>query len=130
MFSIDYKSRTPIYKQIIDNVSRLAVRGILAPESQLPSVRSLAIELSINPNTIAKAYAELERESIIYSVPGKGSFITGDIEKLRQRGQEKLRLQIEAVAEEAQSIEMTGSEFISLCQGAWHKTQKKGACND
>ena len=65
MFSIDYRSRTPIYRQIIDNVENLAARGVLQPDGQLPSVRSLAVELSINPNTIAKAYSELEAKGII-----------------------------------------------------------------
>ncbi|MDO4732644.1 MAG: GntR family transcriptional regulator, partial [Bacillota bacterium] len=74
MFAIDYKSRVPLYQQIVENVEKLTLRGILLPEQQLPSVRALAMELSINPNTIAKAYAELEARGLIYSLPGRGSF--------------------------------------------------------
>ena len=85
MFSIDYRSRTPIYRQIIDNVENLAARGVLQPDGQLPSVRSLAVELSINPNTIAKAYSELEAKGIIYSLPGRGSFLCGNSCALRRR---------------------------------------------
>ena len=59
MFTIDYKSRVPIYRQLVDRVEYLAARGLLSPGSQLPSVRALAVELSINPNTIAKAYSAL-----------------------------------------------------------------------
>lgn len=75
MIVIDYKDRRPIYEQIIERFQELILKGILEADSQLPSVRNLAMELSINPNTIQKAYAELERQGYIYSVIGKGSFI-------------------------------------------------------
>ena len=65
MILIDYKSRTPIYEQIIENVKTLIVSGVLERDQQLPSVRQLAQELAINPNTIQRAYQELEREGII-----------------------------------------------------------------
>lgn len=72
MILIDYKDRRPLYEQIVEKLSDLMVRGVLAQDSQLPSVRSLATELSINPNTIQRAYAELERQGYIYSVKGRG----------------------------------------------------------
>lgn len=75
MFDIDVKSRMPIYEQITENVKRLIIQGVLLPEEKLPSVRSLAQELTINPNTIQKAYRELEREGYVISRPGKGSFV-------------------------------------------------------
>ena len=75
MILIDYKDRRPLYEQIVEKLSDLMVRGVLAQDSQLPSVRSLATELSINPNTIQRAYAELERQGYIYSVKGRGSFV-------------------------------------------------------
>ncbi|MBQ2005002.1 MAG: GntR family transcriptional regulator, partial [Peptococcaceae bacterium] len=71
MILIDYKSRTPIYEQIIENVKALIVSGVLERDAQLPSVRQLAQDLAINPNTIQRAYAELEREGIIYSLKGR-----------------------------------------------------------
>ena len=74
MILIDYKDRRPLYEQIVEKLSDLMVRGILEQDSQLPSVRSLATELSMNPNTIQRAYAELERQGYIYSV--KGSFVS------------------------------------------------------
>lgn len=76
MIVIDYSDHRPIYEQITDRFRQLIVRNILAPETQLPSVRSLAVELSINPNTIQRAYQELERQGFIYSVKGKGSFVS------------------------------------------------------
>lgn len=76
MFSIDLTSRIPIYEQIRDKIIALIVSGTLAENDQLPSVRSLAKDTGVNPNTVAKAYQELERNGIIYSVPGRGSFIS------------------------------------------------------
>lgn len=75
MFTIDLTSRTPIYEQIHDKIIGLIVSGTLRENDQLPSVRSLAKDTGVNPNTVAKAYQELERSGIIYSVPGRGSFI-------------------------------------------------------
>jgi len=75
MFSIDLTSRTPIYEQIYEKIISLIVNGTLAENDQLPSVRTFAKTAGVNPNTVAKAYQELERNGIIYSVPGRGSFI-------------------------------------------------------
>lgn len=75
MFSIDLTSRTPIYEQIYKKVIELIVKGTLCENDQLPSVRSLAKDTGVNPNTVAKAYQELERNGIIYSLQGRGSFI-------------------------------------------------------
>lgn len=76
MFSIDLTSRIPIYEQIYENIINLIVKGRLAENDQLPSVRAFAKDAGVNPNTVAKAYQELERTGIIYSVPGRGSFIS------------------------------------------------------
>lgn len=76
MFSIDLTSRIPIYEQIYKKIIELIVQGTLCENDQLPSVRSLAKSAGVNPNTVAKAYQELERNGIIYSVQGRGSFIS------------------------------------------------------
>lgn len=78
MITIDYKSRVPIYDQITAGFIRLKSLGILKPHDKLPSVRSMASSLGINPNTVQKAYAILEADGVIYSVSGKGSFISDD----------------------------------------------------
>ena len=75
MFIIDVMSRIPVYEQIINQVETNILRGILKPGDKMPSVRSLSVNLSINPNTIQKAYTELDRRKLIVTVPGKGSFI-------------------------------------------------------
>ncbi len=78
MITIDYKSRVPIYDQITGGIIRLKSLGVLKAGDKLPSVRALAIDLGINPNTVQRAYNILETDGVIYSVAGKGSFISDD----------------------------------------------------
>ncbi len=78
MYSIDSQSRIPVYEQIVSQTERFVMIGLIKAEEPLMSVRSLSMELSVNPNTIQKAYSELERRGIINVVPGKGSFIAAD----------------------------------------------------
>ena len=77
MIHLDYRDSRPIYTQIVDNFRILIQKGILQEGDKLPSVRELASELSINPNTIQRAYREMEAEGLIASVTGKGSFVCG-----------------------------------------------------
>lgn len=76
MIVLDNQSRQPIYEQLKSRITELVLMEVYPPDMQLPSVRNLARELGVNPNTIQKAYQELERENVIYSVSGKGSFIS------------------------------------------------------
>ena len=76
MFQLDLKSRTSIYEQIVDNIKELVLAGVLSPESKLPSVRELSKTLTVNPNTIQKAYRELEYQGFIYTVSGLGTFVS------------------------------------------------------
>ncbi len=75
MFTIDLMSRTPIYEQIYRKIIVLVIKGSLKENDQIPSVRSFAKDTGVNPNTVSKAYQELERNGIIYSLAGRGSFI-------------------------------------------------------
>lgn len=88
MIRLDYRDARPIYEQVRDGLRSLMVTGVLAAGEKLPSVRSLATELAINPNTIQRAYESLEAEGYVYSTPGKGSFAaprTGVDEERRDR---------------------------------------------
>lgn len=76
MFVIDVMSRVPVYEQIINQVEEQILTGLLNSGDKMPSVRSLSVSLSINHNTIQKAYTELDRKKLIVTVPGKGSFIS------------------------------------------------------
>ena len=94
MIGLNYRDSRPIYEQIKDGLKKLIVTGGLAADERLPSVRALATQLSINPNTIQRAYNELEGEGYIYSIPGKGSFASagaGADEGRRQELLEKVR---------------------------------------
>ena len=110
MILIDYKDRRPIYEQAVEKMADLMVRGILPQDSQLPSVRSLAMELAINPNTIQRAYAELERQGYIYSVKGRGSFVAENHRILEQKKREVYQ-KLEALIQDARAAGITMLEF-------------------
>ena len=84
MFTIDKMSRTPIYEQLISQFEACILSGDIGPEGLLPSVRYLSQHLNINPNTLQRAYLEIEHRGLCYSVPGSGRFLTKDaLEKLK-----------------------------------------------
>ena len=116
---IDYSERRPIYEQVAEKIAELIIRGVLPPESQLPSVRSLAMDLSINPNTIQRAYQELERKGYTYSVPGKGSFVSQRTEYLEEQRENILEEQ-RGLAERAMRLGMDPrllKNVIDQCEG-------------
>ena len=112
--TIDYRDRKLIYEQLVDNVKQLILRGDLKKDDFLPSVRSLAKELGINPNTIQKAYAELERQGIIASLTGRGSIVILDKSALADTGRNEVRTVIRPAAALAHSIGMKEDEFSEL----------------
>ena len=85
IISLDYQSRTPIYEQIIKGIERFVAVGILKPNQQIPSIRELAANLGINPNTVKKAYTELEQKGVIYVVSTKGTFIADRTNEVIER---------------------------------------------
>lgn len=103
MILVDYRDTRPIYEQIVDKYKMLILRGVLRPDDKLPSVRNLAVELSINPNTIQRAYAELERQGYIYTVKGKGNFVS-DSRQLFLQYQQELFVQLKAVCKAALEV--------------------------
>lgn len=76
MFQINLRSQQSIYEQIIDNIKELIIRGVLEEDSELPSIRELSRSLTVNPNTVQKAFKELEREGFIYKIKGRGTFVS------------------------------------------------------
>ncbi|MBM7097407.1 MULTISPECIES: GntR family transcriptional regulator [Alteribacter] len=77
-FNIDPKKNVPLYEQIIHQVKEMCAKGLLKPEEKLPSVRELSSQIVINPNTVSKAYKELERQGVIMTIRGRGTFISED----------------------------------------------------
>jgi len=112
VISIDYKDRRPIFEQLVDKIGDLAAKGLLAPGSQLPSVRQLAMELSINPNTIQKAYTELERRGVIVSVKGRGSFVSEDTASLKNDRIRQIKDGLAELVRQALILEYPQQEFI------------------
>ncbi len=117
---VDMRSRKQLYEQIIDNVKELILSGELKPDEKLPSVRSLARELGINPNTIQKAYSELERLGVIMTMPGRGSIVLADRDGLRWEKTEQLVKDMTALARGAKSAGITEAEFIDAAGKAWN----------
>ena len=111
---IDLRSRTPIFEQIIDSVRDLAIRGLMQPDEPMPSVRALAAELAINPNTIQKAYAELERQGVIYSLAGRGNFIASDLSVLRSEHHAALLATVADSIKEAADYGVTQAEIAEI----------------
>ena len=107
MITVDMRDRKPIYEQLIENIRTQAVQGYLKPDEYLPSVRQLAAELAINPNTIQKAYAELERQGVIYSLPGRGNFISPNIGAVAKQ---ELQRQMQQLTVQLQQAKNAGAE--------------------
>lgn len=116
MIVLDYLDSRPLYQQVKDSLRRMMLTGLLEPDEKLPSVRSLATQLAINPNTIQRAYAELEAEGYIYSVAGRGSFVSaGDGEHLRRIAE--LTGRLVPLLEELKSLGYTREQLLVLWEG-------------
>ncbi len=119
MISLNYRDSRPIYEQIRDGLRKLIVTGALATDEKLPSVRALAAQLAINPNTIQRAYTELEQEGYVYSIPGKGSFAAGDTGAGSQRRKE-LESQLREVLRELKYLGAKPEELEALIKEEYH----------
>lgn len=111
---VDVKNRTPIYEQIISSVKSAVINGLMKADEPLPSVRSLAGELAINPNTIQKAYSELERQGIVYSVPGRGSFVASDTGSIEKQHRDEILGNLDALICEALKSGISISQIEDL----------------
>ncbi|MBQ7536280.1 MAG: GntR family transcriptional regulator [Stomatobaculum sp.] len=111
MILLDPRDHRPIYEQITDKLSELILLGVLPPDSPLPSVRSLASDLSINPNTVQRAYLELERKGFTYSVKGKGSF-AADPHHARIQKQQLIRTELENIVRKAVSLSLPEEDLV------------------
>lgn len=111
MIGIDLQNRKPIYEQIVERFQTLIVSGVLEPDSQMPSVRSLAMELSINPNTIQKAYSVLEQEGYIYPVKGRGNFVSGN-KGLKLKKQAGVWQSLRELVTSGRELDISCEEFV------------------
>ena len=111
MLHIDYRDERPVYEQIVSGMQKLILKGVYAADEQLPSVRTLAMELSTNPNTIQKAYAELERRGYIYSVKGRGNLVC-DAGVLLEQQRQEFKDRLEVLLREAEDIGIRREELL------------------
>lgn len=121
MFSLDSRSREPIYTQLEKNIIKYINLGIYEKDSMLPSVRNLALELGINPNTVSKAYKSLEQRGVVYTVAGKGVFVNGkkDLDNIQKIARDKLKI----VLKDAKNIGVDKASVISLVNRLWADEQ-------
>ncbi|CAH1218877.1 MULTISPECIES: GntR family transcriptional regulator [Paenibacillus] len=129
MFELDVRSRKAIYEQLVDKFKEMIVYGVLKPDEQLPSVRSLSTELTVNPNTVQKAYRELEREGFIYSLQGKGSFVSSSVEHPNTAMRDEIRASLVKLIAEASYAGLTKADIALLFQEAMARIEK-GEPND
>ncbi|MDO5784424.1 MAG: GntR family transcriptional regulator [Eubacteriales bacterium] len=116
MIHLDLHDPRPMYEQVVEQLEMLAARGVLHADEKLPSVRQMAVELSLNPNTVQKAYSELLSRDVIYSVRGKGNFISKDCTAIRQRKLEEIRGQMEGLLRQAQEFGATVQQRNAMLQ--------------
>ena len=113
MIILDYRDTRPLYEQIVDKFQTLILKGVLEPNSRMPSVRSLAVELSINPNTIQKAYAMLEQQGYIYPVKGRGNFVADSTALVKQK-KESLLEEMKRLVTGGKELGIRQTEFIRV----------------
>ena len=116
MITINYRDPRPIYVQVMDALQKLIVSGVIAPDEKMPSVRELAQSLAINPNTIQRAYRELEGRGYIYSIAGKGSFAAHKMDVDAGRRNELLKTLVETV-KELRYLGVSDEEILQYLRG-------------
>jgi len=115
LLQISFKSGTPIYLQIVDQIKTAAASGALEPGEALPSIRPLAEELRVNRNTVAKAYSELESLGVIETLPGRGCFLKENHSALRKEVRRKLLIEeIDRAVVQAHHLQVPRDEFLEL----------------
>lgn len=114
MINIDIKSGVPIYEQIIEGIKKFIISGVMNPDEKLPSVRELGRKLTINPNTIQKAYRELERQGYIYTVIGRGNFVSSLDNFKNEAKIEELKDEMIKTLEELSFLGVTKEEIVNL----------------
>ena len=120
MIVVDLISKTPLYEQIKNSIISLAVKGVLAPHSQLPSIRSLSYDLKLNVNTVKHAYSELENTGIIYTLQGRGSYIA-EADIVSRYMKSKALNEISAAIEIGMANGITTEEIFELISDIYSK---------
>ena len=115
MIQLDYKDRRPLYEQVAERFKKLILTGVLQPDEKIPSVRSMAIELSVTPNTIQRAYSELEKAGYIYTVTGRGNFVS-DGTTLQDIHLQQLLGQVRSAISQAKNAGISRDEILETLE--------------
>lgn len=118
MLSIDTRSRKPIYEQVYISITKLAITGAISAHDKLPSVRQVAKDFGINPNTVSKAYTILEQEGIIYSVPGRGCFVS-ESDTIGKKLKEGLLKKLQTTSLECKAVNINEESLISVINAVY-----------
>lgn len=124
MLLIDKQSNIPIYEQIIKQYKSLIVQNILKADDKLPSVRKLSVELSINPNTLQKAYSELESKGICYSISGRGRFVSSDGRDIIKQDKNKSINRLKECVFNLATFEVSYDEILMIVKQSYEKAIK------
>ncbi|MBQ7360366.1 MAG: GntR family transcriptional regulator [Lachnospiraceae bacterium] len=128
MILLDYRDKRPLYEQVEEKIEHLIVCGVLKPNSKMPSVRSLAMELSINPNTIQRAYANLEQAGFLYTIVGRGNFVSPE-SSWQSSKHKALKADLTKVLEQALDAGMSPASIQQIFDQVMNK-KKEGLKND
>lgn len=114
MIHLDFHDPRPMYEQVVEQFEMLIARGALAADERIPSVRQLSVQLSLNPNTVQKAYSELLSRGEIYSVRGKGNFVSSDQTGIRNKKLEQIRGEMLALLRQAKEFGASTEQLQAL----------------
>lgn len=128
MIVLDYRDKRPIYEQVVEKMKHLIACGGLESNSKLPSVRTLAMELSVNPNTIQRAYAQLEQDGYIYTIIGRGNYVTDRSEWQTGRFQ-SIKQDFKELLQNAHDAGMPKDELLELVNSIY-KDSKEDSTHD
>lgn len=118
MIAIDYRDKRPLYEQVTEKLAQLIICGALESNAKLPSVRTLALELSINPNTIQRAYAQLEQDGYIYTVVGRGNYVT-DVHEWKKGYQSAVAKELQEALRKASEAGLPLDEVIVMARSCY-----------
>ena len=131
VIQVNFKSGKPVYLQMVDQIKAAAASGALQPGEALPSIRPLAEELRLNRNTVAKAYAELESQGVIETLPGKGCFLKENHSPLRKEIRKKLLIEeIDQAIVMAHHLQVPAPEFLKLIEQRMEALEGKRRANE
>lgn len=126
MINIDVRSSRPIYEQIIDGIKENILKGILMPGDKLPSVREMSSLITTNPNTVSKAYMELERQGVIETIRGKGTYVSSDYKpRVEENRMEKLKEDIKKIILEAHYMGIKIEDIVELINESYEEVKRQ-----